>query len=91
MLLKGNLPPKINSYGNILPGSYLLYVFEFQLVLIAFSFILGDPFMVSPPPQYAFHGGQFLWGKFIGGLFYMGGLMIISYQGGSSFTKCIFQ
>ena len=37
--------------------------------------------MVSPPPKYAFHDGQILWRKFIGGLFCMGGLMIISYQG----------
>ena len=49
MLLKGNLPPKINSYGNILPRSYLLYIFEFQIVLFAFSLILGDPFMVPSP------------------------------------------
>ena len=33
MLLKGNLFMKINSYGNILPRSSLLYIFEFQLVL----------------------------------------------------------
>ena len=33
MLLKGNLPIKIDSYGNILPRSYYLYIFEFQLVL----------------------------------------------------------
>ena len=50
MLLKGNLPPKINSYGNILSRNYLSYIFEFQLVPFAFSLILGDPFMVSPPP-----------------------------------------
>ena len=29
-----------------------------------------------------FHGRQILWGKFIGGLFYTGELMIRSYQGG---------
>ena len=70
MLLKGNLPPKINSYGNILSRNYLSYIFEFQLVPFAFSLILGDPFMVSPPPlsmemgdffpKIAFHRGQTL-------------------------------
>ena len=47
---------------------------------------IGDFF-----PKNAFHGGQFLWGKFLGGLIYMGALMIRSYQEGRSFTKCIFQ
>ena len=32
---------------NILPTNYLSYIFEFQLVPIAFSLILGDPFMVK--------------------------------------------
>ena len=79
MLLKGNLPPKIISYGNILPRSYLLYIFEFQLVPFAFSLILGYSLMVSPPSlKYAFCGGQISWGRFIGALFYVEGLMIIS-------------
>ena len=69
MLLKENLPPKIHSYGNILPRNYLSYMFKFQLVPFAFSLILGDSFMVSPPqtkvwgngrrdffPKNAFHG-----------------------------------
>ena len=38
MLVKGNLSPKFNSYGNMLP-SYLLYIFEFQLVFFAFSLL----------------------------------------------------
>ena len=45
--------------------------------------------MVSPPKKKGvffqkilFMGTQALWGKFIGGLVYMGGLMIRSYQGG---------
>ena len=46
--------------------------------------------MVSPPlkrrgsfsKKYFSWGAQALWGKFIGGLVYMGGLMIRSYQGG---------
>ena len=44
----------------------IFYIFEFQLVPFAFSLILGDLFMASPFPLYAFHGGQILWGKFIG-------------------------
>ena len=46
MPLKGNLPPKMY---DILPRNYLSYIFELQLVLLAFSLILGDAFMVSPP------------------------------------------
>ena len=38
-----------------------------------------------------FQAGQILWKKFIGGLFYVRELMIRSYQGRSSFTKCVFQ
>ena len=51
MLLKGNLPPELYSYGNMLSINYISYIFEFQLVLFAFSFILVDPFMVSPCPN----------------------------------------
>ena len=51
MLLRGNFPPKINSYVNILWRNYLSYLFEFQLVPFAFIVILRDPFMVSPPPK----------------------------------------
>ena len=32
---------------NISPRNYLSYIFEFQLVPLAFSLILGDPFMVK--------------------------------------------
>ena len=72
----------------MLPRNYRSYIVEFQLVPFAFSLTLGDPFMVSPsfPLNYGkgglffkkmlFIGGQILWGKFIGRLFYMGGLMI---------------
>ena len=90
MLLKGNLPPKMY---NILPRNYLSYTFEFQLVLFVIRFILGDPFTLSPPKVWdffrknAFHGGQILWVKFIGKLFYMRRLMVRSYQGGRGFTN----
>ena len=91
MLLKGNLPPKMY---NILSRNYFSYIFEFQLVnFFSFSLILGDPLMVSPPPpppwKYGngglfskkyFSWGQILLVKFIGKLFYMGWLMIRSYQ-----------
>ena len=60
MLPKGNPPPKINIYGNILPRSHLLHIFEFQLVVFAFNLTLGDLLMESPPPQDDFHGGQIL-------------------------------
>ena len=73
MLLKGNLPPKINSYDNILPRSYLLYIFEFQLVLLAFSLILGDTFMVSPHPQVYFSWRTNLVGKIYRGIVLNGG------------------
>ena len=59
MMLKGKLPPKINSYGNILP-SYLLYIFEFQLVLFAFSLYFGRPFYrvsFPTPPKVCFSWG----------------------------------
>ena len=101
MLLKRNLPRKMYSYGNILPRNYLSYIFEFQLFPFPFSLISGDSLMVSPSllnygrgtflQKMPFMGEQILWGKFIGGLFYLGGLMIRSYQGESSFTECIFQ
>ena len=63
----------------------LSFIFKFPLVLFAFSLILGDPFIVSPPlkygkgrlfPQKRFSRG----GKFMGVLLYMGGLMIRSCQ-----------
>ena len=101
ILLKRNLPRKMYSYENILPRNYLSYIFEFQLFPFPFSLISGDSLMVSPSllnygrgtflQKMPFMGEQILWGKFIGGLFYLGGLMIRSYQGGSSFTECIFQ
>ena len=100
MLLKGNIPLKINSYGKIMPRNYISYIFEFQIVPFALSLILGDPFMVSLLPltygeggifPNVFHRGQVLRGKIIGGLLYMGELMIRSYEGGRSFTKYIFQ
>ena len=62
MLLKENLSPKMCSYGNILPRIYLSYIFEFPLVPFSFSFILGDSFMVSPPPYE-------VWGKGRGNFF----------------------
>ena len=34
--------------------------------------------------------GQFFWGRFVGGLFHMGGLMIRSWQGQGSFTNAFF-
>ena len=71
MLLKGN-PPKINSYGNILPRSYLLYIFEFQLVFFAFSLVFGDPFRLStpPPPPLSSLKVCFLWGtNFVGKIY----------------------
>ena len=59
MLLKGNPPPKLYSYGNILPRNYVSYIFEFQLVPFDFSLTLGDPFMVSPSPLKYEEGGLF--------------------------------
>ena len=50
ILLKGNLPQKMYSEGNILLRNDLSFIFEFQLAPFAFSLILGDPFMVSPFP-----------------------------------------
>ena len=73
MLLKGNLSPKMYRLYNILPRNYLSYIFEFQLNPFAFSFILGDPFMVKGEGTFfkktLFMWGQILWGKFIGELF----------------------
>ena len=97
MLLKGNLPPKMYSYGNILARNYLSYIFEFQIVYFAFSLILGDPFMVSPSllknkDGRPFSKKDFSWGnkilrrKFVGGLFYMGGLIVT----GKEFKKNTF-
>ena len=56
----------------------LSFIVEFQLVPFAFSLILGDPFMASPPSpkvwgrgtffqEKLFMGEQILGGKFIGG------------------------
>ena len=105
MLLRGNFPPKINSYVNSLWRNYLSYVFEFQLVPFAFIVTLRDPFMVSPPPKKydewwgggglfykkCFSRGTNFVGKIIGGLFYVGELMIRSYQGRRSFKNYVFQ
>ena len=51
MLLEGNRLPEMYSYGNILPRNNLSCIFQFQLVLFAFSLILCDPLMVSPPEE----------------------------------------
>ena len=77
MLLKGILPLKMYSYGNILPRNYLPYIFEFQLVLFPFSLILGNPFMVSPSPLKYGRGDYFpkmlfMWGggaNFVGEIY----------------------
>ena len=58
MLLKGNLPPKINSYGNIFSRTSLLYIFEFQLVLFAFSLFWEALFMSPPPSKVCFCMGH---------------------------------
>ena len=71
MLLKGNRPPKMYSYGNIFPknsgfkkNSYIYiskkFIFGFQLVPFALSLISRDPLMVSPPPLKYGEGGLFL-------------------------------
>ena len=72
MLLKGNLPPKMFSYGNILSRNYLSYIFKFQLVPFAFSLILGDPFMVFPSPLKYGEGGFFPKNAFDGGTNFVG-------------------
>ena len=59
MLLKGNLPSTMSSYGNILPRNNLSCIFEFQLIPFAFSLILGDPVMVSSSPVKYGEGGIF--------------------------------
>ena len=96
----GKPTSEMYSYGNILPRSCLSCIFEFPLVPFAFSLILGALSWCLPPHTHTpskergtffqkntFHGGDKLCqGKFVGGLFYMGGLMIISYQRGKSFT-----
>ena len=74
MLLKGNLPPEITSYDNILPRSYLIYIFELELVLFASSLILGDPFMMLPPaPKVCFSWGTNFVGKIYRGIALNGG------------------
>ena len=70
----------------------LSFLFELHLVPITFSLILGDFFMVSPPIKYGegglfsqkkiFMGGQILGETFMGGLFYMGELIIRLFKGG---------
>ena len=75
MLLKKDLPPKMYSYGNILPRNYLSYIFEFQLVPFAFNLISGDSLFMSGGTFFQkmlFMRGQILWRKFIVGLFYTG-------------------
>ena len=66
MLLKENPPSK-----NVQVFQYLAkkfpFMLEFQLVPFAFSFILGDPFIVSPPHIKFWEGGllskkNFSWG-----------------------------
>ena len=90
MGFEGNLPPEIYSYGNILPRNYYIWV---STSSFCFQSYVGRPFHGVPPsptsyregdffPKNTFHWGQILWGKFVGGLFYMGRLMIRSYQGG---------
>ena len=76
-MLKGNLSPKIKSYGNILPRNCFSYIFEFQLVPLGFILILRDPFMVSPSPTKECGGGVFSkkcfsWGKIFVGKMYRG-------------------
>ena len=66
MLLKGNIPLKINSYGKIMPRNYISYIFDFQIVPFALSLILGEPFMVSLLPLTYGEGGDFFQMFFIG-------------------------
>ena len=97
MLLKENLPPKMCSYDNMLPRNYLSYIFEFQLVTFAFSLILGDPFMVSPPPlkygerdfflKNAFHGRTNFVGKAYKGIVLHGGTNDLIMPRGKEFHK----
>ena len=56
MLLKGTSPSKnVQLWQHF--AMKLSSIFEFQLVPLAFSLILGDPFMVSLPIKY--RGGGF--------------------------------
>ena len=55
-------PPKLCSYGNILPS----LIFKFELVPFAFSLILGDPFIASPPKVWGGDGRRELMGSFLG-------------------------
>ena len=68
-MLKGQ-PSRPSHPKYVQLWQYLLkklsFIYEFQVVIFAFSLILGDPFMVSPPllkyegwdfsPKIAFHG-----------------------------------
>ena len=78
MLLKGTSPSKnVQLWQHF--AMKLSSIFEFQLVPLAFSLILGDPFMVSLPIKYRgggffakkrlFMEGQSLGSKFMGRLF----------------------
>ena len=100
MLLKGNLHPKMFSYGYILPRNYISHIFEFQLVPFPFSFILGDPFMVflSPLkygegelfPKNTFHGETNFVGNIYRWIVLHGRTNYQNIPMGRSFTKCIF-
>ena len=71
MLLKGNSPSKNVQLWWYLARKLSL-IFEFQLVPFAFSLILGEPFMVSPPPPKEWGGGLFSKKCFSGGKNFMG-------------------
>ena len=100
MLLKGNLHPKMFSYGYILPRNYISHIFEFQLVPFPFSFILGDPFMVflSPLkygegelfPKNTFHVETNFVGKIYRWIVLHGRTNYQNIPMGRSYTKCIF-
>ena len=51
--------PKYVQLGQYLHKK-LSFIYEFQVVIFAFSLILGDPFMVSPSPLKYGGGGTFL-------------------------------
>ena len=77
----------------------IYFLFEFQLVPFAFGLILGDLFMMPPAlsverwqffQKRLFMGGQILGDRFMGGLFYMPGIMIRSCKGREEFHKMHF-